>query len=32
MKDSTNGKESTGTPRIQRWDLGVRKPRRSDIN
>jgi hypothetical protein len=32
MKDSTNGKEPTGTPRIQRLDLGVRTHRGSDIN
>jgi hypothetical protein len=26
MKDSTNGKKPIITPRIQRLDLGVRKP------
>jgi len=32
MKDSTNGKKLTKTPRIQRPDSGVIKPKRSDIN
>jgi hypothetical protein len=32
MKDSTNGKKPTKTFKIQRPDLGVRKPRGSDIN
>jgi len=32
MKDSTNGKKPIGTPRIRKLDLGVKKPRGSDIN
>jgi len=31
-KDSTDGKEPTRTPKIQRLDLGVRKLRGSDID
>jgi len=32
MKDSTNGKEPTRALGIQRLDLGVKKPRESDID
>jgi hypothetical protein len=32
MNDSTNDKEPIGTLKIQRSDLGVRKPKGSDIN
>jgi hypothetical protein len=31
-KDSTNGKEPIGAPRIRTMDSSVRKPRGSDIN
>jgi hypothetical protein len=32
MRDSTNVKEPTGTPRIRKLNLGVKKPRGSDID